>query len=376
MTVQKIIHLVLGKANPDRMNGVNRVAHNHAMSLFEMGFDVEIWGITKNLKGEVYPRPFPTRLFKSQPFYRELDPELLYAISQLPDNTVFHIHGAFIADFYKLTSLLIEMKIDYVYTPHGAFNEVALEKSKWIKKIYLHRYERSILKNAKKVQFLGKSEFEHIGRILNLQNRIIIPNGQNPEELQFEFHRMQRRHSPVFGFCGRMDIYYKGLDLLIDGFAEYINAGGAGELWLIGDGPDRAELEGKVAALNLNSRITFMGPRYGREKLNRIANMDLFCHPSRSEGSPTAVLEAAALGKPVLVSTGTNVGELVESKGCGLHITKNTASGIAKGMMEFESLYEKGMHHRMGENAARMVAEEFSWKKIAGQLAEIYDTAC
>jgi hypothetical protein len=43
----KIIHLVLGKANPDRMNGVNKVAHNQAIALFELGCDVEIWGITK-----------------------------------------------------------------------------------------------------------------------------------------------------------------------------------------------------------------------------------------------------------------------------------------------------------------------------------------
>ena len=42
----KIIHLVLGKANPNRMNGVNKVAHYHAEYLHKLGHEVEIWGLT------------------------------------------------------------------------------------------------------------------------------------------------------------------------------------------------------------------------------------------------------------------------------------------------------------------------------------------
>src|SRR5574343_1495319 len=120
----KIIHLVLGKANPNRMNGVNKVAHNHAVHMHQLGYDVEIWGITKTPDGEVIERELPTRLFRQQPFYRDLDPKLLYALSKAPKNTIFHIHDAFIPDFYKMSRLLVDMKRKYVYTPHGAFNKI------------------------------------------------------------------------------------------------------------------------------------------------------------------------------------------------------------------------------------------------------------
>ena len=369
---QKIIHLVLGKANPNRMNGVNKVAHNHATYLHQMGKDVEIWGITKTPNGDVVPRNFPTRLFRLQPFYRDLDPALLYALHHLPQNTIFHIHGAFIADFYKLTRTLNYRKIPYLYTPHGAFNEIALEKSKWVKKLYIQGYEKTILREAKWVQLLGQSEYDNINKIVKLTNRVVIPNGQNFDELKFDFHKMVRRNSPIFGFCGRLDIFYKGLDLLVDGFAGYIQKGGTGDLWIIGDGPDRKALEDRVKQNKCKDRVIFMGAHYGKDKLNRIANMNLFCHPSRSEGSPTGVLEAAALKRPLLVSTATNVGTLVEKNHCGIHLKKTDAHTIEKAMLAFDKIFEEGKHLEMGDRAQKMVAEEFDWTNIIRQLEQLY----
>lgn len=368
----KVIHLVLGKANPERMNGVNRVVHFLSMSLYEKGVNVEIWGITKSVQDAVYPRPFPTLLFRAQPFYRDLDPQLMHCISKQQKDTVFHIHGAFIHDFYKVVSLLNDLKIPFVYTPHGAFNRIAMEKNKWVKKIYFNRYEKVILKAARKVIFPGQSEFDHMANLLRLQNKIVIPNGQNFKELEVEFHKIQRRHSPVFGFCGRMDIYYKGLDLLVEAFAAYCKAGGEGELWLIGDGPDRPTLESLSKSLQVNNRIVFMGARYGKDKLNRMTNMDIFCHPSRSEGSPTAVLEAGALGIPLMVSTATNAGLQVEEYNCGIHVRKSTVKSLEKAMSSFLKIYRENGHLQMGERSKEMVQKEFNWEAIACRMIEIY----
>lgn len=371
----KIIHLVLGKANPNRMNGVNKVAHNHAVYLHQLGMDVEIWGITKTPGDTVHDRPFPTRLFRAQPFYRDIDPQLMIAISRLPKQTVFHIHGAFISDFYKVTSLLRDLNIAYIYTPHGAFNAVALEKNKLIKKIYIQRYEKGILRGARKVHFLGQSEYDHVGRIIKLNNKVIIPNGQNFDELKFDFHPVQKTAAPVFGFCGRLDSYYKGLDLLLLGFGHYVNHGGTGELWLIGDGPDRLDLENAVSKMDISNRVHFFGAKYGRDKLNRIANMDIFCHPSRSEGSPTAVLEAGALKKPLLVTTGTNVGALVDQYDCGIHLKTLSVPAINKALKQFEYMHQQGLTADMGTRACNMVQNEFDWTRIAEKLTEIYEIA-
>ena len=60
----KIIHIILGKANPKRMNGVNKVVYSLASIQLEQGFDVEVWGITPEIEsGASHEPPFPLRLF-------------------------------------------------------------------------------------------------------------------------------------------------------------------------------------------------------------------------------------------------------------------------------------------------------------------------
>jgi glycosyltransferase involved in cell wall biosynthesis len=371
-TTPTVIHLILGKANPARMNGVNRVVHNQAEYLHRMGVSVEIWGITDTPNDPVADREVPTRLFQSQNLFRGLHPSLMKAMVQLPKNSVVHIHGAFIREFYMASRLLKELKIPYIYTPHGAFNEVALRKNKLIKKLYLRFYEKQILKDAQKIQFLGQSEFDHIGKLVDLSNKVIIPNGQNFEELTFDFEPVQRQLSPVFGFCGRLDIYYKALDVLIDGFAQYVHSGGRGELWLIGDSPERYKLEELVKHFRIEARVKFLGAMYGTEKLNRISNMDVFCHPSRSEGSPTAVLEAGALGRPLIVTNATNTGELVVRYNCGENIGDATRDNICNAMFNMERNFDEGLLPAMGSRARQMVSTEFNWYSIAKQLAGIY----
>ena len=46
---KKIVHLVLGKANPERMNGVNKVAHALAATQKDFGYDVEVWVGTREV---------------------------------------------------------------------------------------------------------------------------------------------------------------------------------------------------------------------------------------------------------------------------------------------------------------------------------------
>ena len=63
----EIIHLILGKANPDRMNGVNRAVHHLATSQAQNGMHVSVWGITPT-PDSAYPdgRLYTTRLFRSR----------------------------------------------------------------------------------------------------------------------------------------------------------------------------------------------------------------------------------------------------------------------------------------------------------------------
>jgi glycosyltransferase involved in cell wall biosynthesis len=109
------------------------------------------------------------------------------------------------------------------------------------------------------------------------------------------------RADPVVLFVGNL-VPVKGLDVLIGACARLASWGVHFTCLLIGQGPLRRSLGRRIARLGLDDRVRLMGP-YPHDRLGdwyRAA--DLFVLPSRSEGVPVVLLEAAACGKPFVAS--------------------------------------------------------------------------
>jgi glycosyltransferase involved in cell wall biosynthesis len=117
-----------------------------------------------------------------------------------------------------------------------------------------------------------------------------------------------------------------------------------------------------VAEGGVKNDVRFFGAMSGAEKLKIIANFDAFIHSSRWEGLPMACLEAASLGKPLVVSRGTNMAEYVEQSGAGVVLDETSAAGVARALERVDQLYENRQLQPMGENARRLVEKEFSWE--------------
>ena len=368
----KIIHLVLGKANPKRMNGVNKVAYQLATTQADLGLDVTLWGIANNLEVNYPPRNFNTRIFQQYKNKLILDAELVVAIKALPTKSIVHIHGAFIPEFYKISRLLKKQNIPYIFTPHGSFTEMAMTKNKWVKKFYFQYFESKLIRDAKMIQLLGINEFDYLDTLTSEANKCLIPNGQDLKGIPSIDKEERASENMVLGFCGRLATFHKGLDLMLKGFALYRKNGGAGRLELIGDGGDRPELEQLAKELGIDQAVIFHGKKFGAEKFELLSRMDVFLHTSRMEGFPTAVLEAAALQIPTITSEATNINSFVETYESGFILANNTPEEIAALMAKAEILFQEKRLKPMGEQGRKMVEVEFDWKNIAKQLVEIY----
>jgi glycosyltransferase involved in cell wall biosynthesis len=111
--------------------------------------------------------------------------------------------------------------------------------------------------------------------------------------------------------------------------------------------------------------VRFFGAMSGTAKLEVIANFDVFIHSSRFEGLPTACLEAASLGRPLLVSRETNLAEYVERGCAGLVMDETSVGGVTRVLERAERLYEDDQLAQMGENARLLIEKEFSWEENA-----------
>lgn len=355
------------------MNGINKVAHNLALHQADLGHEVSIWGITPTPEAPTDLRPYHLRLFRASTNKFRLDKELATALTQLNSEVAkVHLHGSYISEFFHIARLLQKKRIPYVYCPHGGLSPGAFRKGGWRKRIYIHLIERHILKHAQAIQFLGQTQYDNVDQLLAGIRKQLIPNGQNIEELTHSPQKIQRPSSIVFSYCGRLIIGHKALDLLLEGFAQYQQQGGQGHLWLIGDGPDRRELEDQKKALGLEEQVVFWGAKYGEEKLNLLSHSDAFVHPSRSEGLPTGVLEAAGLGLPCLLTKRTNLGVPFKDYGAGILIDPNTAEQIAIALWDADHQKACDQLPEMGEKARELIQLEYNWSRIAQRTVEMY----
>ena len=312
----KIIHLILGKANPERMNGVNKVVHALATEQHRAGADVAVWGITADLSDNYPAREFTTRLFASQRNPFGVARELADALAELPTHeAVVHLHGAFIPVYYTLARRLTRLGIPYVLTPHGSYSPAALEKSRLTKLAYGFLFEDYLLKHSARVHCLGLSEITGVQKLNPALRTSLLPYGFEPPRPVDPLFPAAKDRFRV-GFCGRLDDHHKGLDCLLTGFAEFARLVPKAELWIIGDGPDRA-LVADWAADAPEGSVQLLGSRFGDEKIGLLGQLNVFAHTSHYEGLPTAVLEAVALGVPCVVTEATNLGSYVREFSCG-----------------------------------------------------------
>lgn len=365
----EVIHLILGKANPERMNGVNKVVYQLATYQHKQGRVVSVWGITKDLTKNYKDRNFDTKLFPASVNPFEVSIPLKIAIQrQVGKNVVFHLHGGWVPVYSSISKLFYRNNIKFVLTGHGAYNTIAMQRSKWMKKIYFHLFEKNLLERAHKIHSIGKSEVQGLQQIFPNQKSFLLPYGF---ELQTNQHTAQpNKDGFTIGFVGRLDTWTKGLDLLIKSFLGFHKMEKDSILWIVGDGPGRADLEKFITENNVEN-VVLWGSKFGDEKDKLISQMHVFVHSSRNEGLPASVLEAAAMGVPAVVSNETNVAEAVTDYKAGIALAENTAEALTEAFTQLKRNDERSMK-QLSNNAKKMVAERYAWERLVSEFDLLY----
>ena len=137
-------------------------------------------------------------------------------------------------------------------------------------------------------------------------SRFVLPLGETRQAVRNEFGF--RDSECVIGHVGSF-IPQKAQDVLLEAFADLVLAHKSARLFLIGDGTLRLGLEQEVGRRGLSDRVTFTGIRHDVPRL--LQAMDVFVLPSRFEGFPNALIEAQAVGLPVVATDRPEIREAV-----------------------------------------------------------------
>jgi glycosyltransferase involved in cell wall biosynthesis len=139
---------------------------------------------------------------------------------------------------------------------------------------------------------------------------------------------------------------------------------------LCGDGPFRSTLERSAVELGIADSVTFHGAISQDSILEYLYDADVFCLPSFSEGLPVAIMEALAVGLPVVATAITGIPELVEDKVSGRLVRAARPDLLADAI---ESLVvDHSLRQLVTAEGRRRVENEFSIDGIVPRLAKLF----
>lgn len=174
-----------------------------------------------------------------------------------------------------------------------------------------------------------------------------------------------------FVFLGRL-VDWKAVDILIEAFS-LVAARTPAQLHIVGDGSERPRLEALAQRQGLQERVTFHGFVPQTQCPALLAQADVMVLPSLYECGGAVVLEAMAMGLPVIASDWGGPADYLDA-GCGILIRPiNRAlfrEALADAMLTLAR--SPALRRRLGRAGRNKVAREFDWEKKVDAMVEIY----
>jgi glycosyltransferase involved in cell wall biosynthesis len=158
----------------------------------------------------------------------------------------------------------------------------------------------------------------------------------------------------------------KGFDILIRAVADLRARGIAAACRIAGEGPERARLEALIAELALGGRVTLAG--WTDDMPGFLAKGDVFAFPSYQEGFPLVLLQAMAVGLPIVSSAIDGPNEMLAQDGSGLLVPPGDPVALAGALVAL--LADPARAARLAAAARGVVEHDFGPDALAARLAE------
>lgn len=172
---------------------------------------------------------------------------------------------------------------------------------------------------------------------------------------------------PAVCFVGRLDPQ-KGLGDLLHAVHELHRREILCQLVLVGQGPQRAELEALARSLGIAEWVHFLGWRADAPAV--MAACEVFVMPSLWEGMPNAVMEAMALGRCVVATAVEGTSELIVDGESGLLVPPQAPHLLMHALAD--ALAEPALRDRLGRAARRRIAAHFTIEQTVAQYDALY----
>lgn len=259
-----------------------------------------------------------------------------------------------------LARMAAPVRAKVLYTPHAIYTMNPALDGKH--RMALTAVERVMAARTDKIIAVSPEERLHLVESRIPADKVaLIPNGVGPrpndlvDQVRLELDIPLDK--PIVGFVGRLD-HQKAPDVLIDVCSAVGKADPEPHFAIIGDGPLVDETNRHAQQSDVANRIHLLGHQPGRWAM---AAFDVFLLPSRYEGFPYVLIEAAQAGLPIVTTTGAAARLIVGNDHNGYVTAVDDVDALARAVQQ---ALDPATNKRLG-HASREMAAPFTTDAMA-----------
>ena len=174
-------------------------------------------------------------------------------------------------------------------------------------------------------------------------------------------------HVPVVGTAGPLEAL-KGIPFLLKAAKRVTKSHPSVQFVIAGAGPEEGRLRRLAEELGVSTRITFI-PNM-RDFTASLSAMDIFCLPSLQQGLGAVMMEAMAMGKPVIASDVGGVYSVVCDGETGLLVPASNSRRLAERIQEL--LNNPVAARAIGESGRQLIRENFNVETMVQRTVDLY----
>jgi len=291
--------------------------------------------------------------------------EACWISMRLADKGIRHLHAHFGTNPAEVAMLAATLlRVSYSFTVHGP--------EEFDRARYIHLGEKISRAHAViAISSFGRSQLYRVAANKDWEKIHVVHCGIEREfrEIPSVSPSANRRLVCVGRLCEQ-----KGQVLLVDAVALLASQNCPLDLVLVGDGECRKEIELKVRQYGLDDQVRITGWASADEVKREMLSARAVIMPSFAEGLPVVLMEAMALGRPVLSTYVAGIPELVEHQKTGWLFPAGSVEQMAAAIRRCLDASEAELK-AMGEAARARALERHDIDREAERLAEIFESA-